>query len=174
MTIGKLILSTAALAILTGCGSLNPFNDSRMVKMDRMDPEDRLRLPKYMLEAQGSNIGVGEGRADNPQTSRDLAAHFAKVELCSKLSVQANSLTRTTATQNSKGGRSATAVTGTVASETRCAAVVGSPDVLDISTVQVGREYVTWTRIQSDSVEQPQTNEFSAADQTTANQLRTN
>jgi hypothetical protein len=172
MNKGKFILLLAATLALGACSSINPFNDSKMVEMDRLDAKDALRVPKYMLEAQPNNIGVGEGRADNPQTSRDLASHYARVELCSKLSVQARSRTRTTAAQNSKGARSATSVTGTVASETQCAAAIGSPDVLDVNTVQFGREYVTWTRIQSDAVEAIQSNEFSAADAAVAQTLK--
>lgn len=171
-TFTRTVLILAATAGLGACSSINPWNDSRMVQMDRQDPEDRLKVPRYMLEAQPSNVGVGEGRADDAQTSRALAAHYARVDLCGKLGVTANSVTRTTAAQNTKGVRSATSVTGSVASETVCAADVRSPEVLDTTTVQSAREFITWMRVSSDSVEPLQTNTFTDADAKAAQQLR--
>lgn len=165
---GKILLSIAVGIALSGCSS------NRLVKMDRLDPEDALKVPAYMLEAQPSNIGIGEGRADQPQQSRQIAMHYASVDLCTKLGGRTDSRTRSTASQNSKGGRSRTSVTETIASETRCSAMVNLPDVLDVQTVQFGREFVTWTRIQSDDVSEPVDNSFSDQDQRVADNLRVN
>ena len=109
---GKILI---ALVLTVGLGGCSTFSDSKMVTMNQRDADDALKVPKYMLTAQASNVGVGEGRATDAQTSRDLADHYAKVDLCRKLVVTANSRVRTTAAQTAKGSRSNTAITGTVA-----------------------------------------------------------
>lgn len=164
----KLLGILGATILLGGCSSMNPWSDSRMVEIDQRKSSAALEVPRYMLEAQPSTVGVGEGRATNPQTARDLADHYAKVDLCRKLGVAANSRVRTTAAQTSKGARSATSVTGTVASETTCAAMVANPEVLDTATVQQGVEYITWVRISSDDVSAQLNDTFDATDASTA------
>lgn len=163
---GKILLSVLiGTALLSGCSS------NRLVKMDRLDPEDALKVPAYMLEAQPSNVGVGEGRADRPQQSRAFAMHYAKLELCEKLGGRTDSKTRSTASQNGKGGNSRTSITESSAGETTCSALVNDPEVLDIQTVQLGQRYITWVRIESDNVTQPVDNSFSEQDQALANTL---
>ena len=168
---GKILI---ALVLTIGLGGCSTFSDSKMVTMDQRDADDALKVPKYMLTAQASNVGVGEGRATDAQTSRDLADHYAKVDLCRKLVVTANSRVRTTAAQTAKGSRSNTAITGTVASETTCAALVAGPAVKDTTTVQHGYEFVTWVRLESDDVSAQRVDTFTSADGAAAQQLSAN
>ena len=168
---GKILI---ALVLTIGLGGCSTFSDSKMVTMTQRDADDALKVPKYMLTAQASNVGVGEGRATDAQTSRDLADHYAKVDLCRKLVVTANSRVRTTAAQTAKGSRSNTAITGTVASETTCAALVAGPAVKDTTTVQHGYEFVTWVRLESDDVSEQRVDTFTSADSNAAQQLSAN
>jgi hypothetical protein len=72
-----------------------------------------------------------------------MATHYAIVDLCRKLSQEAKSKTRSTATQNSKGGSSLTSVTGAIVSETSCSARVGTPKELNKDMFQKGNIYKT-------------------------------
>ena len=169
----KLVIPVALVStmVLSGCSSMNPFNDSRLVKVDRYDQEDAFRIPKYMSDSQPDNIGVGAGRSDDYNTAVEMAKHQATVDLCRKLELETRSKTRTTATQNAKGGRSLTALTGTIVSETACKAVVRNPIEVEKDVFQKGYEFHAFMKIESDSVEAPLDNQFTNGDQSVANQL---
>lgn len=168
----KLIAVAVSGLVLTGCSSLNPFSDSRMVSVDRLDPKDAAKVPKYFVEAQEPNRGVGEGRASNLQSSKDLARHHALVDLACKQNIDVKSQTNSTAAQNSKGGSSLTANTATVTSTSKCAALIRSTEDINLDIVQYGNEFRTYNRVRSDSVEQPVQNQFTEADQKQAERLR--
>lgn len=170
----KAILPVAIAAsalLLSGCASMNPWNDSRLVKVDRFDNEDQFRIPKYMTNSQPDNIGIGAGRSDDYNTAVEMAKHQATVDLCRKLELDASSRTRTTATQNAKGGRSLTALTGTIVSETKCSAIVRNPLELEKDVFQKGYEFHAFMMIESNSVEAPLDNQFTTGDQSVADQL---
>jgi len=170
----QLILATIGAIALSGCSSMNPWSANRMVELDRIEAEDGFRVPKYITEPQDADIGVGIGRATDPEASINMATHYAVVDLCRKLAQKANSKTRSTATQNSKGGSSLTSVTGAIVSETTCSARVGTPKELNKDMFQKGQEFITFVRLESSAVEASINNQFTAGDQATADSLRVN
>jgi len=170
----QLILATIGAIALSGCSSMNPWSANRMVELDKIEAEDGFKVPKYITEPQDDDIGVGIGRATDPEASINMATHYAIVDLCRKLSQEAQSKTRSTATQNSKGGSSLTSVTGAIVSETSCSAKVGTPKELNKDMFQKGNEFVTFVRLESSNVQQSLTNQFSSADQNVADSLDVN